>query len=294
MNQASLEFEDPFQILAAASLTLTGARVLKYGDTFAVFDRIGDIRPMGVLGAQGLYHEGARFLSALRLRMSGEPLPLLGSAVSSDNIVFTVDMMNPDLRVGGEVVVPHGTLHVAREKFLWQATCYEHLQVGNHCPQSVSVDLEIEFAADFADLFEVRGTRRPRRGVLHLPEIDRDAVVLAYSGLDGRRRRTRIAFDPAPEVLTGERAVFRLHLAPRCVCDYFLTITCDFDDAPAAPRREFARARSAATAELRVGADDEACFIESSSEQLDAWIRRSLADLRMMTTRTPHGRFPHA
>src|SRR5688572_4388118 len=59
--------EDRYQILATSSLTLSGARVLKQGDTFAVFDRFGDIRSLGTRGAQGLYHDGTRFLSALRL-----------------------------------------------------------------------------------------------------------------------------------------------------------------------------------------------------------------------------------
>ena len=77
--ETEFEFEDRYQILAMSSLTLSGARVLKQGDTFAVFDRNGDIRPFGILRAEGLYHEGARYLSALRLRLERQPLLLLSS-----------------------------------------------------------------------------------------------------------------------------------------------------------------------------------------------------------------------
>ena len=57
---------DPRRLLAARR----GSRVLKHGDTFAVFDRYGDIAAGGA-GEQGLYHAGTRFLSRLELRLEG-------------------------------------------------------------------------------------------------------------------------------------------------------------------------------------------------------------------------------
>src|SRR4051794_17662690 len=104
--------DDRYQILATASLTLSGARVLKHGDTFAVFDRYGDIRPSTLLGSEGLYHEGARYLSVLRMRIETERLLLLSSTVREDNVLLAVDLMNPDLGRNGETLAAHGTLHV--------------------------------------------------------------------------------------------------------------------------------------------------------------------------------------
>jgi glycogen debranching enzyme len=148
-DSASSDDDDRYQILAASSLTLSGARVLKHGDTFAVFDRHGDIRPYGVTGAQGLYHEGTRFLSAFRLRLGGErPLLLLSSTVREDNILLGVDLMNPDLPQGGHVLIPHGTVHVLRSKFLWLGGCYEHLQVSNYGATAVRTSsMSSKFAA---------------------------------------------------------------------------------------------------------------------------------------------------
>jgi hypothetical protein len=54
-----IRIRDEFYILAASSLADDRTRVLKQGETFAVFDRYGDIQPTG-LGEQGLYHEGTR------------------------------------------------------------------------------------------------------------------------------------------------------------------------------------------------------------------------------------------
>jgi hypothetical protein len=54
--------EDTFYIVATETTTDEVSRVLKDGDTFAVFDRHGDIQAVG-RGQEGLYHEGTRFLS---------------------------------------------------------------------------------------------------------------------------------------------------------------------------------------------------------------------------------------
>ena len=58
--------EGAYHILADSSLTDERFRVLKAGDTFALFDQYGDITP-SKNGEQGLYHEGTRFLSCLTL-----------------------------------------------------------------------------------------------------------------------------------------------------------------------------------------------------------------------------------
>src|SRR6202142_3396697 len=74
----------PYHILAVSSPADERTRVLKHGDTFAIFDHYGDIRPDG-LGDAGLYHEGTRFLSRLRLDLEqGRPF-LLSSTVRDEN-----------------------------------------------------------------------------------------------------------------------------------------------------------------------------------------------------------------
>src|SRR5208283_5837425 len=69
-----------YHILAASCLADERTRVLKHGDTFAVFDHYGDIKPGG-LGEEGLYHESTRFLSCLVLELEGGRPFLLSSTV---------------------------------------------------------------------------------------------------------------------------------------------------------------------------------------------------------------------
>src|SRR5437588_1331114 len=102
---------DPFYILATSPVADESARVLKEGDTFAVFDHYGDIKPTG-LGEEGIYHEGTRYLSCLLLGLGqGRPM-LLSSTVKEDNDVLAVDLTNPDVFSANRLVIPRGTLHL--------------------------------------------------------------------------------------------------------------------------------------------------------------------------------------
>src|SRR5215467_11941318 len=105
-----LASDDPYYIVAPAPLAGERDRVLKQGDTFAVFDHHGDIRPVG-MKEQGLFHEGTRFLSCLVLRLGRGDPQFLSSTVKKDNALLTVDLTNPDLREGDRIVLPRGTLH---------------------------------------------------------------------------------------------------------------------------------------------------------------------------------------
>ena len=87
-------------------------RVLKHDDTFAVFNRFGDITPS--YGELGIYHQDTRFLSKLVLRLEKERPLLLSSTIKDDNAILAVDLMNPDVWHDGAVVIPHGTVHISR------------------------------------------------------------------------------------------------------------------------------------------------------------------------------------
>jgi len=87
-------------------LNLAGSRVLMHGDTFAVFNRFGDITRSGV-GEQGVYHEGTRFLSEMRLRLGEHDLLLLSSAVLKNNLLLEVDLTNREIHENG-VSIPQG------------------------------------------------------------------------------------------------------------------------------------------------------------------------------------------
>ncbi|HKB02721.1 MAG TPA: amylo-alpha-1,6-glucosidase [Gemmataceae bacterium] len=284
--------EDPYYIAAPAPPAGERDRVLKHGDTFAVFDHHGDIRPVG-MQEQGLFHEGTRFLSGLILRLGrGEPL-FLSSTVKQDNALLTVDLTNPDIRVGERVDLPRGTLHLFRGIFLWQGACYQRLGVRNYGLVPVEVVFSIRFDADFADIFEVRGTRRARRGRILAPTVSGGTVVLGYEGLDGVVRRSRLEFSPAPRRLTASEAHFTAYLGPQQEALFHVTVSCECGggDPPGPPTFEAALGR--ASDDLR-DVRARACDIVTSNERFNDWLTRGLADLDMMVSDTPEGMYPYA
>src|SRR4030095_6014813 len=125
-----IEINDQFYILAESSLADDRASVLKSGDTFALLDHRGDIRPYG-LGEQGIFHEGTRFLSLSDLSIEGKRPLFLSSNANRGSAVLGIDLSNPDLLGRNGAPIPRGTIHIARSKFLWQGTCHEELQVSN-------------------------------------------------------------------------------------------------------------------------------------------------------------------
>jgi glycogen debranching enzyme len=283
--------KSPYYILATSALADEHGLVLKQDDTFAVFDHFGDIKPTG-LGEEGLYHEGTRYLSCLLLGLDyGRPM-FLSSTVRQDNDLLTVDLTNPDISRGGAVVVPRGSLHLARTKVLWGGACHELLHLRNYGTAPVSVSLALHFEADFADIFEVRGTRRPRRGDYLPEEVRPDGVTLGYRGLDGVTRRTRLTCTPAPDEVNRSDVRFNLNLAPQGEATVELMIACDRDGVEAS-RLCFEKALAEATASP-ARARRDGCWVHASNAQFNAWSDRAAADVLMMTTRTPHGPYPYA
>src|SRR5690606_11982944 len=85
-----VEIGNRFYILATSSLGDGGdQQVLKHGESFALFDRFGDVKPMG-MGEEGFYHNGTRHLSSLMLRINAERPLLLGSTAKRDNSRLSV------------------------------------------------------------------------------------------------------------------------------------------------------------------------------------------------------------
>ncbi len=281
-------FEAPFYIPATGPASRP-RRSLKSDDTFIVVDSYGDIGASAG-GPDGLFHCDTRFLSRLELTINQLQPLLLGSNVRDDNTLLTVDLTNPDMFADGRLVLHKDTLHIVRTIFLWRGVAYQRLAVRNHGDRPVDLRLQIDFSSDFADLFEVRGTHRARRGVLTPARIGVDQAVLGYQGLDGATRHTTLSFDPPPTRLSRDLASYNLTLAPGEASRGFMAISCD---APEPRPLPFHRALRAAHRERR-SATSEMTTIETSNDLFNEVLCRSAADLSMLTTSTPEGRYPYA
>jgi glycogen debranching enzyme len=282
---------DQYQIVASSSLTDEHIEVLKQGDTFGLFDQYGDIHSLRT-GSHGLYHEGTRFLSRFVLTLNGERPLLLSSTVKQDNVLLNVDLTNPDMTADGQVKISRGSLHLSRTRFLWEGRCFERLRVHNYSLLPVLVRLSISVDADFADLFEVRGTIRNRRGRRLESVMSKDGLSLGYEGLDRVDRWVTLLCVPAPTTVHPSEIRFDTLLPAGKVVQWDLTISCEvgrrdrshvsYEHALVEVERALHSAR----------ADD--CLIVTSNAQFNMWLNRSLADLHMMVSDTPDGPYPYA
>jgi len=282
-----------FYIQATESIQQRWPRTLKQGDTFALFDALGDCIEPG-LTPGGLFHNDTRYLSGLQLLIDGQRPLLLSSAVENDNVVFTVDLSNPDIYQGGAIVLPREILHIRRSKLLWQGSCYERVAIRNFDSKPHKCWLTINFAADFADLFEIRGLQRPKRGDLTSAVVGGAKTICRYVGLDRIERRTEISFDPKPGQLSKSQALYALQLEPGEQFPLIMTVRCSDSTMPRQPAPDvysepYRAARRGAARAASLGGS-----VTSSNELANRMLARAGADLSMLTTDTPQGPYPCA
>jgi glycogen debranching enzyme len=287
-----IQVQDQYYILATASRANERTAVLKHDDTFAVFDYSGDIGAFGT-GEQGLYHEGTRYLSRFRLRLNGHRPLILSARVKEDNELFGADLTNPDIPLSGtDHVLTRDLVHIFRARFLWEATWHERIRLWNYSRTFVPVSLTFDIDADFADIFEVRGTPRDRRGTRLDPQIDGARMRLGYRGLDGEERWTVFEWSQPPTAATAGMVRFEFDVAPATPLSFAVAIRCERERRPV-PIKTYESAEATALAALEVSRADYA-LIETSSERFNQWLRRSIADLRMLVSTTPYGPYPYA
>jgi glycogen debranching enzyme len=290
-SEADLLESDPFYIRTDDVVsTDEQSLVLKEGDTFVVLDRSGEIRTNGH-AKEGLFHAGTRHLSKLSLCFGEQRPLLLGAAVRGDNAAIVVNLTNPDLTDGGAIFVPRGTLHLSHTIVLVGGALHHRLRVRNHSLAPVEVPIDLEFDADFVDIFEVRGTRRPKRGERLEPVPGQNGITLRYVGLDGVIRRTRLSLESPASRLAHDRVRFHCAVRPHGEQLYVFTFNCEGEDA--LHDVSFPAAVDAVTTTLR-RRRAEFCEIQTSNQQFNAWINRSQADLCLMMTPTKYGEYPYA
>jgi glycogen debranching enzyme len=284
-----LVLDQPFYIPMTGPATRP-RRSLKHDDTFIVLDSHGDIGASAG-GPDGLFHADTRYLAKLQLVFEDMQPLLLGSNLRDDNSSLTVDLTNPDVYQQGRLILQKDMLHIVRTLFLWRGTAYQRIGLQNHGDRAASFDITLLFDNDFADLFEVRGEKRQRRGVGSARLLGPADVALDYRGLDDATRLTSLHFDPRPTQLSVNAATWHCELAPHQTHSLFVSVSCN---KPAEPKlKRFFPGLLAHRREMR-RSTRECTSIETSNNIFNEVLCRSMADLNMLTTETPQGKYPYA
>jgi glycogen debranching enzyme len=284
-----LVVEQPFYIPMTGPATRP-RRSLKHDDTFIVLDSHGDIGASAG-GPDGLFHADTRYLAKLQMEFEDVQPLLLGSNLRDDNSQLTIDLTNPDVYRQGRLVIEKDLLHIVRTIFLWRGTAYQRIGLQNHGDRPAAFDITLLFDNDFADLFEVRGEKRQRRGVGTAKLLGPADVALDYKGLDGVKRETALHFDPRPSRLSVNTATWHCELAPQETCSLFVSVSCN---TPVEPRlKKFFPGLLAHRRAMR-RTTMSCTSIETSNNIFNEVLCRSMADLNMLMTETSQGRYPYA
>jgi glycogen debranching enzyme len=283
-----------FYVLASSVGSRRATKVLVNGESFAVFDVGGDFLE-SPLEALGFFHQDTRYLSRFELKIAGETPYYLDSHTSTDNAQIRISLSNPDLGVQGDVIeLPRNSIHIERNWVMYGAALLHKVAVRNYARMPVEMPVDFIFDADFADLFEVRGLKRLRRGHYSVPSVGSSCVRFSYQGLDGVRRFTDIVFEPKPLALGGGRASFLFTLQPDERKEIEVRVTGGRENAPAPTHSvlplHFQQTLAARRSEIS-SVEEAWSGIAASNGMLDSLLRRSCADLNSIIRQTPEGTF---
>ena len=163
------------------------------GNTFVVSDRNGDI-DASPIDATGLFSFDTRFLSKWVLTIGGERL----NALSTDDLQYfeTRFFLVP----GTGTVYIDAKLSVIRQRIVADGF-HEELTILNHDEKPVSLEVRLEAASDFADLFEVKDALKKKGS--YRQRIERGRLVLGYTRESFGRETVISTTEPAKIDATG-------------------------------------------------------------------------------------------
>lgn len=281
--------DDKFHISPDSVNTDDRVNVLNHSNTFALFDRWGNIVPQGTM-VQGIYHDGTRFLNKLVLSVNNQKPLLLSSTIREDNDILSVDLTNPAL---DNCNLPDNTIHISRNQFVREGAYFEEILCFHYGEEDCSFVIDLAFNADFKDIFEIRGIKRsvPVNPVTY--NADGKCCSMYYLGLDGLLRRTLVTFDTGLECKLSEtKARFYVKLEPNkpATIRYSVHFFTNENDNTIL---SYADAKNAIQAEL-INHRSLFADVETSNEQFNHWLSRSKVDLLSLLADTGACHYPYA
>jgi glycogen debranching enzyme len=284
--------EEEYYLLASASAQRRPQFLLNHAESFAIFDLDGDI-PLARREAYGLFHYGTRFLSRYELRLNGQLPLLLSTTTTHEGSGVVTYLSNADEVQQGKIVLLRDSVAVRRDKTLFAGTLYERIHLHNFKQESLSLELRFLCGADFADIFELRGSHRAQHGELLGANLQPDRLHFSYRGLDDVWRETVLSFSPTPSSLLPDSVNFALTLGPGEETALAICVSCHVGHASPRPIYTLSSALDTILTEREAWC---ARFpqVSTNHEGFNAWVNRSLHDLALLHVDTGQGAYVSA
>ncbi len=283
--------------------------VLKSDELYLAGDQLSDGSSEQ---AAGLYLRDTRFLNHLALKLNGTDLDRLSARTVGPSTAL-LTLSNGLLKLPDGTLLPH-SIAVEQRIDLGSAMTVK-VSIHNYSRLSLPAQLDLELAADFRDLFDIRGVKHVERGEIHEPSFDdhSNTLTMSYTGIDGNDTSTTVTFDQKAEVhhqghspqkkkrSAGPLPNFE-HVArgakapPMCVATFKVdvapgenwSVTATITPHPVGDIPVSDRVTVANDAPIRPAP------IYSDNDAFDAFINRCDQDLEMLMTSFPQGTLPAA
>src|SRR3989440_3563463 len=181
------------------------------GSTFCICDEIGDLDGQ----TSGFFTDDTRFLSELRLTVSGARALLLSSGkVEYFSAAFF--LRNP--LAGG---LAQDVLSIKRERFVGEGM-QDQIVVANQSMEAISFELGLAISTDFADIMSVKEhdfslgdplRAKPLPDPVE-PQFDGQHNQYLFEATDGEQARTQL-FLSQPGDANGQGVKWQIELQPR-------------------------------------------------------------------------------
>jgi glycogen debranching enzyme len=299
----------PYRVLPATpgaiqrATDLTGVLILKHEDLFLLTDPFGDVHADS--RGLGLYQDDTRLLSHYEVRINDQRPVILrtgvgGSFTSRLQLTNPAYLRNPVPEAEERLTLPEGpepeigvraqSLGILRERVLAGAF-RERITLDNYTTTPEQQRITVRLAADYADIFEVRGMQREGRGTYEPMLIGDVEVVMGYEGLDGRVWRTHVAFSEPVEQLDDRPTLAVSWVVPPgrqktlevTVWGEVLERAKARAPEPTPPPVVVEEAAAAAHRAWKAGS----ASIQTPDAFVDRAVRRALSDLRLLVNRGP-------
>jgi glycogen debranching enzyme len=278
---------DHHQRLSSLQQPPKATLVLKFDDVFLTTDHLGNTLGATDSTHTGLFCRDTRFLSQSQLTIEGQSPQLQGyDATRGDEAIITYSYPP-------ETETEAGTVEIERHLILCGGL-FEQITLINRQTTPVSLSIQLEFDADFLDLFEVRRyCDRPQRGqplqlVQSSPQSSPQSnpgLRFAYCGLDGALVESVIEFQgQPPDQIHGQTATWHLTFAPEIPQDlgYRLTLLTDNQLATQTqPPDSFKMARERVQNTWKTW-KNQTTQISSDNPQINGVLKRSQRDIYLL------------
>jgi glycogen debranching enzyme len=250
------------------------------GKTFLATRTSGDIAPAGAPDI-GFFHDDTRFLSFMELRVGGVRTVLLSSNTEK-TFLSQIELTTSNIHLRESFDLPENTIHIRREQMLSSDVLFERLSFSNFNLHPVKFTVEMEYDADFVDVFQVRGMARREHGQYFQPVVTGGSIGFYYRGLDNVMRHTLLEFDPPPTHIEGQVARWELDLPSLQQAELHVTISPAVQGAPTRPLRGDFNSHLHQRREAFAEWEKRATHITSSNDVFDSALRTATSDFHAL------------